>query len=137
MSLSVFPGLDGDGNTKSAVARSESPLSRRSFVNVMSLSVFPGLDGDGNTKSARLRSGRTDSSTSSAALESGARCSAPPFIRNAGMRHSWASKSISAQVAPRASPDRQAVNTTNRRHAFADTDARDASMTSSAAATSR
>ena len=45
-------------------------------------------------------------------------------------------RSNSAQAAPRASPERQAVSTTNRRHAFADTDARDAAMTPSAAATS-
>ena len=49
------------------------------------------------------------------------------------MRHSFVSKSISDQVAPRASPLRVAVNTTNRKHSFAARDAPEASTVSSAA----
>ena len=38
-------------------------------------------------------------------VESGTRCSMPVFIRGSGMRHSRASRSISAHVASRASPE--------------------------------
>ena len=58
------------------------------------------------------------------------------FMRSAGIRHSAACRSISFQVAPRASPDRTAVSTVNRRHAFTASLAEDASMASSAAPTS-
>ena len=69
-------------------------------------------------------------------VDKGTRCSSPVFMRSAGMRHSRSSSSISVQVAPPTSPERQAVSTRNRKHAFADNDARDASTMSSAAPTS-
>lgn len=73
---------------------------------------------------------------SSAESESGTRCSAAAFILDAGMRHSRDSRSTSSHVAPRASPDRQAVSATKRRHAFADCDALDTSMISRTCPTS-
>ena len=60
----------------------------------------------------------------------------PIFIRAAGIRHSRASRSISAHVAARASPDRQAVSTTNRRHALTATAADESAIVSRAAPTS-
>ena len=79
----------------------------------MSDSGLPGRCGDGNSRPDRSRSGGIDSSTASAASESGTRCSAAVFILDAGMRHSRDSRSTLSQVAPRA---------------FAESDARDASM---------
>ena len=52
------------------------------------------------------------------------------------IRHSRASRSISAHVAARASPDRQAVSTTNRRHALTATAADESVIVSRAAPTS-
>ena len=49
------------------------------------------------------------SSTPTAASDNGTRCSPPAFIRDAGTRHSRASRSTSPHLAPRASPDRTAV----------------------------
>jgi hypothetical protein len=45
-----------------------------------------------------------------APLDNGTRCSFPAFMRAAGTVHKAASISISAHVAPRTSPDRQAVS---------------------------
>ena len=59
-----------------------------------------------------------------AAWDSGTRCSTPDFIRSAGMRYSRASRSISAQVAPRVSPDLAAVRTVNHKQSLAVDDAR-------------
>ena len=52
-----------------------------------------------------LRSPRTDSRTAHAAADKGTPCSTPIFMRSAGIRHSRASRSISFQVARRASLD--------------------------------
>ena len=51
--------------------------------------------------------------TATAASDKGTRCSTPAFLRDAGMRHSRASRSTSPHVAPRASPDRTAVSAVN------------------------
>ena len=60
----------------------------------------------------------------------------PIFIRAAGYATSRASRSISAHVAARASPDRQAVSITNRRHALTATAADESVIVSRAAPTS-
>ena len=122
----------GVGRCSPSLARRQHPPS--SLIDGCSeeLSVFAGLDGDGTNRSAGPRRGRTCSSTSSAASVSGTRCSMPAFILDSGLRHSRASGSISSQVARRASPDRQAASTTNRRDALADTDGRETWMMSSA-----
>ena len=76
------------------------------------------LSGDGKTSPLPSSNPRARPSTATAASDSGTRCSRPPFIRSPGIRHSFASKSTSAQVAPRASPDRAAVSTRKRRQRF-------------------
>ena len=57
-------------------------------------------------------------------------------MRDPCILHVLASKSISSQVAPLASPERAAVNTRNRRQSLDDKDAPDASTVLSAALTS-
>ena len=107
------------------------------FVSLISLMGRPGRAGEGKIRSDSSRSERTRSSTASAASLSGTRCSIPAFIRKPGLRHSLASEWTSSHFASRASPERHAVSTTNRRQAFADGEALEASMVSSEAATSR
>ena len=89
--------------------------------------------GDGNTNPDPSSSGLTSRSSATASTDSGTRCIFSDFMRSAGIVQVAASKSISSQVAPRASPDRQAVSTTNRKQAFAVSDARPLSMAFSAA----
>ena len=81
---------------------------------------------------------RACSSNSSAASDRGTRCSTPAFMREPGMRHSRHRGLVYfVHVAPRASPDRAAVNTRNRRHNLLARDALEASTVASAADTSR
>ena len=70
----------------------------------------------------------TASRTSSAAPDRGTRWGAPDFMREPGMCHSPASRSISGHSAPRAVPDRTAVRTRNRKHDRVTSDDRDASV---------
>ena len=106
------------------------------FGRIMADSGEPIFSGDGNTR--LLSSRKTDASRrrSRACLLRGTRCSMPAFIRWDGIRHSWPWRSISSQVAPRASPERAAVSTRNRKHNLAATEAWDDSTASSAAPTS-
>ena len=102
----------------------------------MSESGLPGLRGEGNTKSLLSWWFLAWFNTSRAVSLSGTRCSLAIFIFSAGIRHSRALKSISSHTALRASPERAAVSTVNRRHSLADGDARDSSTKASASATS-
>ena len=63
------------------VARSASPVARRTFVSVMSDMGDPSLRGEGNTRSDSSRKAVASSSTSMACLLRGTRCSTPAFIR--------------------------------------------------------
>ena len=97
---------------------------------------WPALRGEGNTRSEPSWQAFASSSTSRAASLSGTRCSVAAFILSAGMRHSRAAKSISSHTALRASPERAAVNTANRKHSLADVDAPVRSTTARASLTS-
>ena len=117
------------------VARPASPVVLSSFVSVMSDISLPFRNDEGKTRPESSSSSRARASTASAGSDIGTRCSAPAFMRLAGMRHSFALKSISLQVAPRASQLRAAVRIRNRKHSFAAIDAPVASIVSSAAVT--
>ena len=95
------------------VARSARPRPRNNFVRVISDIGRPGLSADGKTRSLPSRMYSARPSTSRACALSGTRCSAPDFMRSPGIVHVAACRSISAHVAPLASPDRAAVRTTN------------------------
>ncbi len=100
------------------VARSARPVSRSTFVSVVSESGLPGLSGDGKTSPEPSLSRLARTRTFNAASARGTRCSAPFFMRDSGKRHSFSSRSISAQVAPRASPLLAAVRIKNRKQYF-------------------
>ena len=77
--------------------------------------VFEGNTNDDSGDSARARS-----STPSAPVLNGTVNSRPAFILDAGIVHLAASRSISSQRAPRASPARTAVNAIISTHNTAD-----------------
>ena len=79
---------------------------------------------------AQSRNGRASCSTAKAASDNGTRCSAPPFIRSAGMVQRRLPRSSSDHVAPRASPERAAVRIRKRRQSFAAMPAVEASIVS-------
>ncbi len=106
------------------------------MTKVPPLSRRPPTPGKINESAAPSECARMPSSTATAASDNGTRCSDPAFIREAGTRHSRASRSTSPHVAPRASPDRTAVSAVKRIAALAAGPAPDASTATSAAGTS-
>ena len=87
--------------------------SRSSLERVLSVSCLP--IADGNTRPAPSLNSRASASTPSALSDKGTRCSFPAFMRSAGTVHVAPSRSTSHRLAPRTSPERQAVNATDSR----------------------
>ena len=115
-------------NTENVSKRRSLALRSNSAAAALSsesLSGLPGFSGEGKTRPEPSRRLLACSSTSRVTSDKGTRCSLAVFVLVAGIRHSQASKSISSQTALRASPDRVAVNTTNRRHSLEAGDAPD------------
>ena len=81
--------------------------------------------GDGNIHSESTVFYFASARISRARNDNGTRCSRLCFILSAGIFHSAASRSISAQRAPRTSPDRHAVRTRNSKASLTATTASD------------
>ena len=81
--------------------RYTSPVVRTILVSAMSDRGHPGATGDGMTISESSLSGRTSTSTASAASLRGTRCSAPTFMCPPRMRHSQARGTADVAVTTR------------------------------------
>ena len=90
----------------------------------------------GKTNGESPASSLARSSTSSAPLDSGTRCSRPAFILAGGIVQTFAAVSISSHVAARASPERAAVKTISSTASRADSGALADRMRRSASGTS-
>ena len=110
------------------------PVSVSSLEVVMLLSALP--VGLGNSRADPSVNSCAAASTSSVRVESGTRCVRPDFMRSAGTVHTRRARSISSQVASRASPDRAAVRMMNSNSSLVAGHAPDARTLVTASATS-
>ena len=93
-----------------------NPVALRIFKSVASLSGRP--ECDGKTRPLLSAISLACSNTRNASLDNGWRCSRPLFIREPGIVHVRAARSISSHCAPRASLLRLAVRTRSSKHSF-------------------
>ena len=87
------------------------PFSRMSLLIVESDIGLPVTEG--NTRFERSLSSIDWMRVALAPLDNGTRCARCTFIRSSGIAHTSVSRSISSHVAPRTSPERQAVSIRN------------------------